>query len=117
MMIKLINIFINKIKCKFKRCIGPNDIEEEQLNEMIERGSILIDVRSPQEYKEGHINGAICIPEYEIKTKIANMVKNKEQRIVLYCDSGARSKKAQKILQKMNYKSVYNLWNGLQSDC
>lgn len=111
---KLINKWINKIRCGLlKRCIEPNDIDKDQMQELIKEGAILIDVRSPQEYAEGHFEGAICIPEYDIQKEIEKTINNKEQKIVLYCDSGGRSKKAQKKLEKMGYSAVYNLYKGI----
>lgn len=86
-----------------------DDITKEQLNAFIQRGAILIDVRSPQEYNEGHLQYSICIPDYEILHKIKGIVRNKEQEVVLYCTSGSRSKSVQKKLQKMGYKNIYNL--------
>ena len=109
----LINKWINKIRCGLKRCIEPNDIDENQMKELIKEGAILIDVRSPQEYAEGHLEGAICIPEYDIQKEIEKTISNKEQKIVLYCNSGGRSKKAQKKLEKMGYREVYNLYKGI----
>ena len=106
----MIKKWIKTIKCGFKRCEEENDINMKQLEELIKQGAILIDVRSPQEYKEGHLDGAICIPTYEIEMQIQNEIKNKEEKLVLYCDSGMRSKRAQKKLQKMGYINVYNLY-------
>ncbi len=102
----------NIIKIKLYRGMEEGDIELEELKQLQKEGAIIIDVRSPQEYEEEHVNGAILIPEYEIKKSIESKVKNKNQNIVVYCSSGSRSKKAQKILKKLGYKNVYNLYNG-----
>ncbi len=106
----MIHKWLTTIKCGFKRCLEPNDINETQLEEMQKQGVTLIDVRSPQEYKEGHLDSAICIPSYEILQTIEAKIPNKEEKIVLYCDSGSRSKKAQKDLEKIGYTNVYNLY-------
>lgn len=71
--------------------------------------TIIVDVRSEQEFKEGHINGAINIPLYKVKSDFQKKIKNKNEYIVLYCTSGIRSKKAQNILISMGYTNVYNL--------
>lgn len=71
--------------------------------------TIIVDVRSEQEFKEGHINGAINIPLYKVKSDFQKKVKNKNEYIVLYCTSGIRSKKTQNILISMGYTNVYNL--------
>ena len=50
--------------------------------------SILLDVRSPQEYKEGHLNGAINIPLYELERCCSCNLKEKNKTIIVYCQSG-----------------------------
>ena len=75
--------------------------------------SILLDVRSPQEYKEGHLNGAINIPLYELKMCCDCNLKEKDKIVIVYCQSGIRSKKAIKILDKNGFKNLYHLKNGL----
>lgn len=79
----------------------------------VNKDVLLIDVRSPQEFLEGHLNGAINNPLDQIQRNISNVVKNKEQTIILYCQYGTRSKKAQQILKKLGYTKVYNLKNGI----
>lgn len=77
------------------------------------KSTILIDVRSQQEYREYHIDGAICIPHFEIQNKIEQFVKNKNALIILYCQSGIRSKSAIEILERKGYNNVYHIKNGL----
>ena len=103
------NRFMDKLKNRLKRCMDPSDINMEQMETLIKQGAIVIDVRSPQEFAEGHIPGAICIPEYNIQREIRNKVPNINSLIIVYCDSGVRRKNAQKRLQKIGYKQVYNL--------
>ena len=91
------------------------DVDLEQMKRMTKQGAVLIDVRSPQEYNEGHINGAILIPDYEIKKRINNIITNKQQPIILYCSTGNRSKKVQKELIKDGFSQIYNLYNGLEN--
>ena len=89
------------------------DICKEDLPKYIRQGAILIDVRSPQEYREGHINGAISIPDYMIRREIEHIITNKTELIVVYCSTGHRSIQAQKILERMGYINVYNLYDGI----
>lgn len=93
--------------------MDENDIGLEELKQLQKEGAVIIDVRSPQEYREGHIDGAISIPEYDIKKEAEKRIINKNKDIVVYCSSGGRSKKAQKQLKKLGYNQVYNLYNGL----
>lgn len=103
-----------KIMKKWNREIEENDVTEQEMKELIKKGITIIDVRSPQEYKEGHIEGAISLPEYEIIKKAEEILKNKEEEILIYCSSGHRSKKAQKELEEKGYKKVYNLLGGIE---
>lgn len=100
---------------KKNRKIDMYDISDEDLSSIILKGAIIVDVRSPQEYKEGHMEGAILLPEYDIKKKAREVLQDKNKDIVVYCSSGTRSKKAQEELQDMGYTKVYNLYNGYQN--
>lgn len=80
-----------------------------------EYSAVVIDVRSEQEFKEGHINGAINIPLYRIKNDCINAIRDKNKYIVVYCTSGIRSQKAQIILNSLGYSNVYNLKCGYMS--
>ena len=84
------------IKNRWYREMDEKDIDIEELKQLQDDGAIVIDVRSPQEYREGHIEGAISIPEYDIKKQIEYIIQDKEKTIVVYCSSGGRSKEAQK---------------------
>lgn len=70
----------------------------------------VIDVREPYEYKKGHIRGAINIPLGQVSG--ASLVPGKKYFVI--CQSGMRSKKASKILSKMNY-NVTNVTGGMLS--
>ncbi len=83
-----------------------------------ETGYILVDVRRPDEFKNGHIPGAINIPNETIG-ETANIFElpKKEQRIYVYCRSGARSKQASGKLAAMGYSNIVemggiNTWPG-----
>lgn len=102
------------IKKVLYRNIENREISYEKLKDIIKnRKAILIDVRSNQEYEEGHINGAINISLYNIEKDIKKTIKEKNEIIILYCSSGYRSRKAKEILEKMGYSNVYNLKNGI----
>ena len=90
------------------------DISYRELQSLMKTQNIvLMDVRSGQEYEEGHLDGAINIPVYNIEKDIAKHVKNKEDTIILYCSSGSRSKQAKEILENLGYSEVYNLKEGI----
>ena len=71
-----------------------------------EKDYIIIDARTYDEYKEGHIAGAILIPEYEIADRAEDELSHKDQLILVYCRSGRRSKIASTELVKLGYTNV-----------
>ena len=98
---------------RFYRCLPERDITLEELKQEQQKGAIIIDVRNNREYQEGHINGSINIPEYEINQSFIKIIENKNTPIVLYCSSGYRSLKAYRKLKTMGYTNVHNLCGGL----
>ena len=71
-----------------------------------ESGYIIIDARTQEEYDQGHIPGAIMIPEYEIADRAEKELTDKDQLILVYCRSGRRSKIAAEELVKLGYTNV-----------
>ena len=78
-----------------------------------EKDYIILDVRRPDEYAEGHIPGAINIPNEEIGTAEISELPRKSQLILVYCRSGRRSKEASEKLAKLGYISVVE-FGGIQ---
>ena len=71
-----------------------------------ESGYIIIDARTQEEYDQGHIPGAVLIPEYEIADRAEKELPDKDQLILVYCRSGRRSKIAAEELVKLGYTNV-----------
>ncbi|AZG73998.1 rhodanese-like domain-containing protein [Shewanella livingstonensis] len=76
--------------------------------EKIDRGVMLIDVRTAEEFAAGHIDGAINIPFENIVSELAKRNITKDSEVVLYCRSGNRSGVAQESLVKQGYSNTYN---------
>ena len=77
---------------------------------MQDDNSILLDVRTIEEYNDGHLEGSINIPYNEIETRIKEISSiNKDTKIIVYCKSGNRSSKAFDILKKLGYLNIYDL--------
>lgn len=83
-------------------------ISGEEAKRLMETESdyIIIDARTDEEFNEGHIEGAILIPEYEIGERAENELPNKDQLILVYCRSGRRSKIAAQALADLGYTNV-----------
>lgn len=71
-------------------------------------GAVLLDVRTPQEYREGHIPGSQNVPLQQLD-KVEEVTENKNTVLYVYCRSGARSRQAVSLLQAMGYTNVRNI--------
>ena len=71
-------------------------------------GAVLLDVRTPQEYQEGHIPGSKNVPLQTID-KISSVADNKNIPLFVYCYSGGRSRQAATALGQMGYTNVRNI--------
>ncbi len=80
--------------------------DNANLIEAIQQGAILIDVRSAHEFSSGSVNGAINIPVEKITAQLNTL--NNNTRIIVFCQSGVRSKMAQSLLEKNGFKNVLN---------
>lgn len=97
--------------------IKPGKINCSEMKELMkeENKTILIDVRTEEEYNEGHLDSAINLPVDNI-TSIQTMSSiNKDSAIIVYCRSGQRSARAKEELNKLGYQNVYDL--GAMSNC
>ena len=109
----LINVY--KLSGKLKKNVRSIDEITFSELEKIKSNTLLIDVRSVQEYNEGHLTRAINIPIYNLKEDVYKHIKDRNSNIVLYCQTGSRSKKASKILKEIGFNNVYNLKGGLDA--
>lgn len=98
---------------------GYMEISQEEAARMMKEdpNAIVVDVRTQEEYEEGHIPGAICIPNETIIDQQPNELPDLAQRILVYCRSGNRSKQAAQKLADMGYTNVHEFggiinWTG-----
>lgn len=80
---------------------------KELIKEAIRRGAYIIDVRTPQEYKMGHIQQAVNIPLDQIR-KNAEKIKKIDKPIITCCQTGSRSGRAKSILRRRGIPEVLN---------
>ena len=90
-----------------------DSIKVDQVEELIAQGYIVIDVRTAEEFSEGHIQDAILINIYDsnFKTKIGELDKN--GKYLMFCRSGSRSGKAVLQMTQMGFKDVLNIAGGI----
>lgn len=70
---------------------------------------VILDVRTLEEYKEGHIEGAVLLPKSDISNEAEDVLQDKEQMIFVYCRSGSRSFAVATELIDMGYTNIYDL--------
>ena len=101
--------------CGFAGCYAEEkqpliyeQITQEEAKKLMDTESdyVVLDVRTEEEFAEGHIEKAVLIPDYEIENKAESMLKDKEQLILVYCRSGRRSKLAAEKLVSLGYSNV-----------
>ena len=83
-------------------------ITAEEAKEIMDTGDgfVILDVRTQEEYDEGHVPGAILIPNTEIENRAEEELPDNAQLILVYCRSGRRSKLAAQILADLGYTNV-----------
>lgn len=79
---------------------------EADINELVNNGATIVDVRTPGEYRGGHVEGSINIPLQKLRNQLSRI--NKSKPVILCCASGSRSRSAQRILQSNGFSNVYN---------
>lgn len=82
---------------------------------LVKKGAVILDVRSPGEYKQGHIKGSINTPLNDLSNHISKL--KKDAIIITCCASGMRSASAKSILKSNGFEQVYNGggWSSLQN--
>ncbi|ENJ2866296.1 rhodanese-like domain-containing protein [Vibrio parahaemolyticus] len=89
--------------------LAPNVAASERAEQgwqLIEQGAMLVDVRTPQEFSEGHLDNAVNFPLSELDEHFKDV--KKDQMIVLYCRSGNRSGQAYQHLQSQGFTNLHN---------
>ena len=88
-----------------------NDISVEEVYEIVNSSRsqdyIILDVRTLEEFREGHIKGAVVIPVQELGNRLSELPKDKS--IITYCLSGKRSREAATILVENGFTQVYDM--------
>lgn len=98
----------------FRRLLGGHSVPEvtpEEARRRQQAGALIVDVREPEEWRTGHIPGAVHVPLGELSARLGEF--DPEQEMILVCRSGNRSAHATMLLQQAGFRQVYNLAGGL----
>jgi rhodanese-related sulfurtransferase len=90
---------------------APGVIGQEALLEQMHNGEdpIILDVRTPREYQQGHVTGAVNLPYQQIGRRLADLEQIRDKQIVVYCEVGPRARVAQSMLQQAGFADVKHL--------
>jgi len=77
--------------------------------QLLELGAVVIDVRSPEEYRRRHLAGTVNVPMAQLRDEIRRHAPDSAQAVLLHCLSGGRSGMARGILRQMGYHNAHNL--------
>ena len=84
-------------------------VSAEAARAYLKQGALVVDVRSADEFKAGHLPDAVNIPLGELQNAMPRRVADKNQVLLLHCLSGTRSGIARRALKSMGYPNVFNL--------
>lgn len=79
-----------------------------EARDLVADGALLLDVRSEGEFEQGHIDGAVNIPIQDLMERIGELGE-KDDQIVVYCQSGGRSAVAKRLLKGQGFTEVHDL--------
>ncbi len=87
------------------------EVTPEEARRRQQAGALIVDVREPEEWRAGHIPGAVHVPLGELGARLHEL--DAERELILVCRSGNRSARATVLLQQAGFRQVYNLAGGL----
>lgn len=89
------------------------NIDVQQAQQMKSQGALLIDVREPDEYADGHAPGSVLIPVGQLNKRLKELDGYQNKPVVLICRSGRRSVAAAEVLQKAGFAEIRNVVGGM----
>lgn len=90
---------------------ASGNVTNEQAQQVIDQGAVILDVRTAAEFAGGYIDGARNVPMDALGAEIASLDKTKP--VLVYCATGSRSVAAMQMLQSAGFEHVYNLTQGI----
>lgn len=84
-------------------------IPKKDAVDLLKKGALVIDVRTPVEFESGHLSQAYNMPLDQVEDLVLKQVKDKSKVLLLHCQSGVRSKSAKERLERIGYKNVFNM--------
>ncbi|OGH01998.1 MAG: hypothetical protein A2600_04630 [Candidatus Lambdaproteobacteria bacterium RIFOXYD1_FULL_56_27] len=93
------------------------EISAEQAHQRMAKKNevVLLDVRTPAEYEQAHVEGSLLIPVQDLQTQMGQLDKHKNKEILVICRSGNRSYTAAAMLKEKGFEKAFNVSGGVMS--
>jgi adenylyltransferase/sulfurtransferase len=91
------------------------EVSAQQVNELIKnngKSPVLLDVRESDEWRQGHLEGALPLPRGFLEIKVESAIPDKNSPVIAYCAGGTRSLLAAKVMKEMGYQNVSSMAGG-----
>jgi len=90
-------------------------VSPTEIDEMVSGGTLVIDVREPEDYAKSNVPGSANISISVLAEKAAAFIPNKDASVICYCNGGSRGPRAVVELQKLGYTKVSSIAGGLRA--
>lgn len=107
----VISVFV--LYASLSLAIGPANVTSQQAQALLAKNSkvVVLDVRTPDEYRQAHLKGALLIPLGDLNRRVQEVPRDRP--VLVYCAVGARSSSAASFLSSRGYREVYNMTDGI----
>jgi phage shock protein E len=111
--VSLVVLVVMTLAASLSIAAGPVNLTSPEAKALLAKNGsmVLLDVRTPEEYRQAHLRGSQLIPLSELEKRVQEVPKNKP--LLVYCAVGARSLTAAKYLSSKGFKDVYQISDGL----
>jgi rhodanese-related sulfurtransferase len=113
-LILIVMLSVLSISCGTPNQSNHKKIDAEELKELIKQDVLLVDVRTPEEFRSGRISGATMIDYNGANFADAVSKLDRDTPVAVYCAVGGRSTRAADLMQEMGFKTVYNYTGGFK---
>lgn len=102
-------VFINESRARGSAFAA---ISSQDLIRLMNQGALVLDIRKPDEFAQGHVNGAKHLPSDQILTASETFKRFKDKPVVVYCDSGSLASAAVRQLNQQGFSKAFTLRGG-----
>lgn len=101
------------LTASLSQAVGPDNVTSTQAQALLakQKSMFVLDVRTPDEYRQARLKGALLVPLGELNRRVREIPRDRP--VLVYCAVGARSATAASFLASRGYREVYNMTDGI----